>query len=99
MLPGGVDLSPLVEEAEIKLMRELADAPSVISRAAAARAPYRLTKYIEGVAASFHQFYHQCRVVTDDRELSMARLSLAAGTRQVLSNVLGLIGVSAPEKM
>ena len=94
-----VDLSPLTEAAEMKLMRELADAPSVIARAAGARAPYRLTKYVEGVAASFHQFYHQCRVVTDDRKLSAARLALAVGTRQVLSNVMGLIGVSAPEKM
>lgn len=97
--PEEVDLSPLTDPAEIKLMRQLADAPSVIARAGATRTPYRLTTYVEGVAAAFHQFYHQCRVVTDDRQLSAARLALVAGTRQVLSNTLGLIGVSAPEKM
>jgi arginyl-tRNA synthetase len=101
MRPAGpsADLSLLTEEAETALLRELADAPSVIRRAAAARAPYRLTKYLETVAAAFHQFYHQCRIVSDDRELSLARLTLVDGTRQVLKNVLGLIGVSAPEKM
>ncbi len=99
-LPGmAADLTYLKEDSELKLMRELADAPSVVARATAGRAPYRLTKYVEGVAAAFHQFYHQCRVVTDDAELSAARLALAQGTRQVLSNILYLIGVSAPEKM
>jgi arginyl-tRNA synthetase len=101
MRPAGesADLSLLTEPAETALLRELADAPSVIMRAAAARAPYRLTKYLETVAAAFHQFYHQCRIVSDDKDLSLARLALVDGTRQVLKNVLGLIGVSAPEKM
>ena len=67
--------------------------------AAANRAPYRLTKYLEAVATLFHQFYHQCRVVSDDRRRSEARLALCDGARQVIKNVLWLIGVSAPEKM
>jgi arginyl-tRNA synthetase len=81
------------------LMRELADAPSIIARAAAARAPHRLTKYSQDIAAAFHQFYHQCRVVSDDEELSFARLTLVDATRQAIKNVLWLIGVSAPQKM
>ncbi len=94
-----LDLSLLVEEAELRLMRKLADAPSVVRRAAEVRAPHRLTTYLESVAAAFHQFYHQCRVVSDDRQLSLARLALVGATRQVLKNVLGLLGVSAPQEM
>lgn len=99
--PGGLEaeLGLLSDRAEMDLLRHLANAPAIIRRAAVARAPYRLTKYLEDVAAAFHQFYHQCRVVTDDRALSEARLTLADATRQVIKNVLWLLGVSAPEKM
>jgi len=48
---------------------------------------------------AFHQFYHQHRVVTDDVELSRARLLIARGTQQVIANGLALLGVSAPERM
>lgn len=89
----------LEHEAELALLRELAEAPSVIMRAARNRAPYRMTKYLQDVAGLFHRFYHQCRVVSDNEELSEARLALCDGTRQVIRNVLWLIGVSAPEKM
>ncbi len=99
--PAGAkaDFARLDHPAELALLRELAEAPSVIARAAANRAPYRLTKYLQDTAALFHQFYHQCRVVTEDEELSKARLTLCDATAQVLKNVLWLIGVSAPEKM
>ena len=99
MLTHLLDFALLNHQAELALLRELAEAPSVIMRAAANRAPYRLTKYLQDVAALFHQFYHQCRVVSDDKKLSEARLTLCDGTAQVIKNVLWLIGVSAPEKM
>src|SRR3989304_2773490 len=74
--PAGskADFSLLDHEAELALLRELAEAPSVIRRAARNRAPYRLTKYLQDVATLFHQFYHQCRVVSEDRRLSETRL-------------------------
>jgi arginyl-tRNA synthetase len=50
-------------------------------------------------AADFHRFYHACRVVTDDLARSRARLMLASAARQVIANGLGLMGVSAPERM
>ena len=101
LAPAGTeaDFALLSHQAELALLRELAEAPSVIMRAAANRAPYRLTKYLQDVAALFHQFYHQCRVVSDDKQLSEVRLILCDGTAQVIKNVLWLIGVSAPEKM
>ena len=89
----------LTHQAELALLRELAETPSIVARAAQARAPHRLTKYLQDTAGAFHQFYHQCRVVSEDKDLSLARLTLIDATRQVLKNVLGLIGVSAPEKM
>jgi arginyl-tRNA synthetase len=67
--------------------------------AAELRAPYRLTRYAEELAADFHRFYTECRVVTEDAALTQARLHLAAATRQVLANVLALLGVSAPDSM
>jgi arginyl-tRNA synthetase len=89
----------LTHPTELELLRRLADGPERIRVAAELRAPYRLTRYAEELAADFHRFYTECRVVTEDRALTQARLHLSAATRQVLANVLGLLGVSAPESM
>ena len=89
----------LVHETELELLRVLGELPEEIKVAAELRAPYRLSKYAEEVAAQFHRFYTECRVVTDDVPLTQARLHLAAATRQVLANVLAILGVSAPESM
>jgi arginyl-tRNA synthetase len=71
----------------------------VIAKAAELRAPHRLTHAAQDVAARFHRFYTECRVVTDDASLTQARLWLCTGTKQVLANLLTLLGVSAPERM
>jgi arginyl-tRNA synthetase len=63
------------------------------------RAPHRLTGYAEELAALFHTFYRDCRVVTDDESLTRARLFTVKAVRQVLEIALGLLGVGAPEKM
>jgi arginyl-tRNA synthetase len=89
----------LVHETELDLLRKLADEPEQVRVAAELRAPYRLTRYAEELAADFHRFYTECRVVTEDAALTQARLHLAAATRQVLANVLALLGVSAPDSM
>ena len=94
-----VDLSLLAHESEVDLLRALADAPGQIAAAAEQRGPHRLTHASKELAARFHRFYTECRVVTDDEELTQARLWLCAGTKQVLANLLGLLGVSAPESM
>jgi arginyl-tRNA synthetase len=94
-----VDLTRLDHDAELELLRALADVPSVIAKAAELRAPHRLTHAAQDVAARFHRFYTECRVVTDDASLTQARLWLCTGTKQVLANLLTLLGVSAPERM
>ena len=89
----------LVHETELDLLRKLADLPEQIRLASNLRAPYRLTRFAEELAADFHRFYTECRVVTDDAALTQARLHLSAATMRVIGNVLALLGVSAPESM
>ena len=93
------ELSLLASESEQDLLRALADAPGLIATAAEQRAPHRLTHAAQDLASTFHRFYTECRVVSDDPELTQARLWLSSATKQVLANLLGLVGVSAPESM
>jgi arginyl-tRNA synthetase len=94
-----VDLTLLTHEAEIDLLRALADVPGQLMLAAEQRGPYKLTHASQNLAARFHRFYTDCRVVSDDEGLTQARLWLCSGTKQVLANLLGILGVSAPESM
>jgi arginyl-tRNA synthetase len=89
----------LEHEAELDVLRKLAAYPEQLRMAAGLRAPYRLARYAEELAADFHRFYTECRVVTEDVGLTQARLHLSAVSRQVLANVLGLLGVSTPDSM
>jgi arginyl-tRNA synthetase len=94
-----VDLSVLSTDSELDLLRAMAETPDVVQRAAELRGPHRLTHYAQQLASLFHRFYTECRVVTDDEPLTQARLWLCAATKQTIANVLGLLGVSAPESM
>ena len=94
------DLSLLQHEAELDLLRALADVPGQIAAAADLRAPQRITHLAQDLAGRFHRFYTECTVVdVDEPALTQARLWLAAGTKQVIANLLGILGVSAPESM
>ena len=94
------DLSLLTHDAELDLLRALADAPGQIALAAELRAPHRITHAAHDLAARFHRFYTECKVIDlDAPERTQARLWLAAGTKQVVANLLGILGVSAPESM
>ncbi|HET7225142.1 MAG TPA: arginine--tRNA ligase [Candidatus Eisenbacteria bacterium] len=84
---------------EVALVRTLATFPEVVRGAAAAHEPHRIPTYLVDTAATFHRFYHACRVVGDDVERSRGRLAIAEAARQVLANGLALLGVSAPERM
>lgn len=93
------DLSLLNTEWELDLIRKLEQVCEIVEKAIRKRAPYHLTQYAEALASIFHVFYTQCRVISDDLELSKARLVLCKSTKIVLRNVLGLLGINAPERM
>lgn len=93
----------LVHEAEGDLLRALAEFPRVVDGAATLREPHRVARYLEDLAATYHRFNEQCRVLPLGDEaptdLNAARVQLVGATRIVLANGLGLLGVSAPERM
>jgi arginyl-tRNA synthetase len=93
------ELTRLIEPSEHDLIRKLAEFPEVIETSATLRAPYRLTAYAQAVATAFSVFYTNCRVITENRKLTQARLWLAEAARQVLANTLAILGVAAPDRM
>jgi arginyl-tRNA synthetase len=94
-----VDLGVLTHDAELALLRALAEVPGAIADAAELRAPHRLTHAVQDLAARSHRFYTECRVMSEDEALTHARLWLCVGCKRVIANLLGLLGVSAPESM
>lgn len=100
---GDVDTALLDHEKEGELLRALAEYPRVVATAAELREPHRVARYLEDTAASYHRFYDNCRVLPmgdeEPSDLHRARLLLVAATRTVLANGLGLLGVSAPDRM
>jgi arginyl-tRNA synthetase len=104
------DLSLLTHPAERVLLRAMSSLPHVVADAAEARATQRLTRYAEDLAATFHRFYAECRVLEDDPDAdeatraamlasSRARYWLVTAAKQVLANALGILRVSAPDRM
>ena len=93
----------LTHEKEGDLLRALAEFPRVVASATTLREPHRVARYLEDTAASYHRFYDSCRVLPmgdeEPSDLHRARLRLVEATRIVLANGLGLLGVSAPERM
>ena len=85
------------------LIRTIGEFPEVVRAAAELREPHRIARYLETLASAYHKFYDVCRVLPqgdeDVTELHRARLALCVAARQVLANGLGLLGVSAPERM
>ena len=96
---GQADASLLAEPEEQALVKALAQYPEEVHQAARTYDPSRINRYLTGLAGDFHRFYNACRCMVDDPCLQAARLKLADTTRQVMANGLGLLGVSAPEKM
>jgi arginyl-tRNA synthetase len=99
----GADLSLLTHEREGDLIRTIGEYPRVLAKAAELREPHRVARYLEELAGTYHRFYDACRILPQGDEepgaLHTARLALCAAARQVLGNGLGLLGVSAPERM
>ncbi|MBN2355609.1 arginine--tRNA ligase [candidate division KSB1 bacterium] len=98
-IPTEADTSLLNHPLELQVIKKLIEFPETITRVLQFTEPHRLSNYAQEVATVFHRFYHEHRVVTDDRPLTRARMMLARATRQVLANSFRLLGIAAPENM
>jgi arginyl-tRNA synthetase len=94
-----VDFTRLALPEEQALIKRLLQYPELVTGAARAQEPHRIAYYLTELAGVFHPYYKAHRVITEDRELTMARLGLCAAVGQITRNGLGLLGVSAPESM
>lgn len=96
---GEQALSRLTEEHEQAIMSMLSRYPEVINSAAVNYTPHLLAHYLMDLARDFHTYYNAHQFIVDDHELSQARLTLITAVKQVISNGLGVLGVSAPGTM
>ena len=96
---GMAAFGQLESEHETALMVELARYPEVVETAATNLEPHLVAQYLRELAGALHSYYHEHKWIVDDTGLRNARVTLALATRQVLRNGLGLLGISAPEKM
>ena len=96
---GDGDVSLLVAEPELTLIRKMLLLPELVEIAAHTLEPHHLTYYAQDLATVFHSFYKQCRVVSRNEVLTRARLKLVKAAQVVLANTLHLMGMTAPEKM
>ncbi|AFQ46391.1 arginine--tRNA ligase [Desulfosporosinus meridiei] len=103
---GTLNIPPTEEELlclnsteERELLKKMADYPSEIIVAARLMEPHRLARYVLDLAGLFHTFYNSQRVLVEDEALRRARLSLVRAVKQIVGNVLNILGVSAPERM
>jgi arginyl-tRNA synthetase len=101
--PGAFRPELLDHDKEHELLKALGEFPGVVSTAAELREPHRVARYLEDLSGAYHRFYDNCRILPQgDEEISdlhRARLWLNDATRTVIANGLGLLGVSAPERM
>ena len=96
---GKGDLSLLTSEPELTLIRKLLLLPELVETVVQMLEPHHLTYYAQELATSFHSFYKQCRVISDDAALTAARLELVRATKTVLARTLHLMGMTAPDSM
>ena len=103
--PDPAGIARLGAPGELALARDLLEFPDIVEEAARELAPHDLPHYGQRLAERIHTFYHagnqdpRLRVVIEDRELAQARLFLCEAARQTIANLLGLMGVAAPERM
>lgn len=94
------DVTLLVEEKELDLLKKLGEFPQVVTNAAQKYMPHIVTQYVYDLAALLHSFYNAVKVLdANQKDLTQARIALITAVRQTLANALEIIGVSAPEQM
>ncbi len=96
---AGVSLAPLTSAYETDLLQNLYSYPEMVADAAQERAPHLITYYLKDLAGKLHSYYNAEQFLVADEAVKHARLALIVATRQVIRNGLGLLGVTAPEKM
>ncbi|MFA6457184.1 MAG: arginine--tRNA ligase [Bacteroidota bacterium] len=93
------DFSLIKEKEEIDLLKKLLEFPELVQSCALSFEPHRLTTYLREVAETFHRFYHEHRVIAEDKKLMQARLTVCLMTKIVIANGCKILSVSCPEKM
>ena len=93
------DTTLLNESSEIKLLKLMSNFPTMMETSLETLEPQTIAIYLQDLASSFHKFYGNCKVITDDENLSQSRLGLINGAKIIISIGLSILGVSAPEKM
>lgn len=94
-----IDLTRLTAECETDIIKKLYEYPEEVSNAARQRAPHHIARYAHELAGLFHTFYNQCRIIGSGEETEQARLALVTATRHVITHALGILGITAPERM
>ncbi|MGL5445726.1 MAG: DALR anticodon-binding domain-containing protein, partial [Rhabdaerophilum sp.] len=103
---ASAELSILTDEAQIALLRLIAQYPRLVEQAAVSREPHRVVFYLYDLASAFHALWNKGKdlpdlrfINNDDRKGSLAKLALVKATKTVIANGLAILGVSAPEEM
>ncbi|MDC0865549.1 arginine--tRNA ligase [bacterium] len=93
------DLSLLTHQSELRLLKKLEQFPQVIENSRTALEPQTIATYLYDTANNFHRFYSDCRVITEDKDLTRSRITLIQAVKIVLRNGLTILGITAPERM
>ena len=99
VLNDSFDHSLLSHEDEINLLKYISRFPDFVELAYENLEPQTIANYLQELSALFHRFYNQCRVMTDDNEVTMSRIALIYATKTILANGFKILGISAPERM
>ena len=91
--------SLLNHPSEIALLKQLEKFPEIIYNAHLSLEPHNIANFLHEIANRFHKYYADCRIISEDEELTNARLTLSTATKNVIGNGLKLLGITAPEKM
>ncbi len=97
--PEAAQLDLLDKSEERLLMNLLWWFPQIIQKTLKPLEPQMIANYLTEIAAAYHKYYAVAKVVTDDKTLTLARLTLTAACKQVMANGLTLLGITAPERM
>lgn len=93
------DFQMLKHDSEITLVKRILEFPEVITQTAVQREPHKMINYLNELATAFHKFYHDCRILGESEKLALARTELLTVAAAVLANGLGILGITAPDKM